>query len=399
MSTTVQTIQTLGDDRRRDSTTGAVSSDKKLRAIQSTLSEIHALSHWEFTRRVATIDLYADETDYGISALLGITDFKDVAELRRQDDHTVRFEYTDTDDFSVYSGKGNINNYFTVEKRKGVDVLRVRFLNQRQPVYLGDTSSYNGNGTWTANTSSSDATGVLTDDDEFRDSAGSVSFDVDVSQSVNNYAEVDVTASTSVDLTDYYGLGKVFGWWYIPTATYVTGATYRVGNDSSNYYTSSITTDSQNGSLTTGWNRVAFPIFSSASTGTVDLSTVDYFLFRHSYSASQSDDNNVRINGFQIKYPERHELVYYSSALVQDSSNVWQTNVSSVSDTILVPDRYREVVVNGYTSNLLMQMGKIQEATIYEQKFQRGLKGMAEEFGVNPKNEVKAFRPRIPYNS
>lgn len=397
MSTTVETIQTLADDRRRDSTSGTISSDKKLRAVASALNEIHSFAHWEFNRRVSSIQVYADETDYSVPDVLQISDLKDISELRKQDNHTQYFEYVDTDDFAVRSGNSDFSNYYTLERRSGTDILRVSTSTVKGVQVLGDTSAYDGDGSWTPETSTSDALSVSSDTQEYRAGGGSVMFNVDVSQSVNNYSEIYVSTTSQADLTDYYDFGKIFTWLYLPSATYVTGSTLTWGSSDSAYYYNSVTTNSQNGSFVKGWNRLAFNMNGASSSGSPDITAIDYLKFKLSYSASQADMTGVRLNGLTAKLPERLDLVYYSNATVLDSNGSYLSTPTSTTDTLIIPDRYREVVVNGTTSNLLMQMGKFDEASVYERKFQAGIQRMSQEYGIFKKNEVKSFRPSIPW--
>jgi len=396
MSIDVLTIQTIGDDRRRDSTSGAIDPNKKLRAVNDTLQRIHSHRHWDFTTRRQLFNYYQDEVDYNVPDVLSIADFKDVKDLRVDGEHTTRFTHLDPNAFAL---DGNNMNTFAVEYRLGDPILRINYADGPSMTTVGNTSDHDADGTWTADTSTSDATNVSTDTTEYIEGGGSVMYDIDVSQSVNNQADIYVTTSSSVDLSDYVDYGAAFLDWYIPAIDQITGATLRWGSSDSAYYTRSVTTAADNGTLVQGWNHLKFDWNGATSSGTPSASAIDYLLFRTSYSATQVDDTGFRINNLQFKLPKRFELLYYSSYVVRNSSGVWIPEATATSDVLLIPDRYRNVVVDGYVANLMSQMGKDDEAMMYERRFEKGLKDMAREFGTNVATANRTFRPAVRWNS
>lgn len=394
MATTVQTIQNLGDDRRRDSTSGSISTGKKLRAVISSMYEIRGFANWAFARRVKTIETFVEETDYDIVNTFGISDLSSPAEIRRPTDNTTQFEYIDYDDFDRRSGQGDSGDYFAIETRSFNDIMKIRFSSNKGQATIGDTSDHDANGTWAVG---DDATNVTTDTKVYKTGGGSINFDIDVSASVNNYASISVGTTTTVDLSDYEDYGSIFCWADIPNVTYVTGFTLRVGSSASNYVEMTTTTNSILGSLITGTNRLKFNMNGATTTGTVDYTTIDYIYFRVTYSASQTDDTDFRLNGLVAKLPEELELVYYSSYLAKNAAGAWIAEPTATTDELIIPDRYREVVAHGYTADLLRQMGKLNESSIYEKKTQRGLQLMGQEFGIFKNNKVTSFKPRIPW--
>lgn len=399
MSTTIQTIQSIGDDRRRDSTSGSIDSTKKLRAVVDTLQQIHSYANWNFTTRNKVINYFAAESDYNVPDVLSITDFKDVKDLRVEDDHTNRFLKVAPGEFDTRNGSGDTGNFFAVEYRLGDPMLRINYAGGATPTQVGNTSDHDADGTWTPDTSTSDATNVTTDTNEYRVDGGSVNFDIDVSQSVNNQADISVTTAATTDLSNFLDFGAIFGYWFIPAIDTITGATLRWGSSSSDYYSASTTTNTQNGSLEAGWNRVKFDMVGASSTGSPDIAAIDYLLFRTSYAAGQVDDTDYRINGFKFYIPSRLELLYYSSFTAANSSGTWISEPTATTDTILIPDRYREVVVQGYLVNLFGQMGKLDEMAIAQKRFDRMLAMMAREFGVFPRSESQAMKPVVRWPS
>ncbi len=398
MAITASTIFSAGDDRRRDASSGAIDSAKKLRALSSTLQEIHSEANWKFTTRTKIIDYFQGETDYNIIDSLSIADFKDVADLRMEDSHTARFSYLDSNSFDVRNGQSDSSMFYTVEYRLGTPILRINNPFGASRTLLGDTSDHDADGTWAADTTTSDATNIRTDTTEYREGGGSLRYDITVGQSVNNYADISVTTTSQTDLTDYRDFGSAFAWLYIPAIDQVTGITLRWGSSSSDYYSQSVTTNSQNGALETGWNRIKIPWSGASTTGSPTITAIDYILLRTSYGASQATDTDFRFNGLRFYLPTRMELLYYSSYTAKTSSGTWISEPTAETDILLIPDRYKEVVTLGYTANVLGQMGKNDESDKYHAKFRKALSRMSKELGVYPKGETKSFRPQIRWS-
>ena len=395
MSITVQTIQSLGDDLRRDSTSSAIDANKKLRAVNMTLSQIHSYAHWKFTTRQADIQVFTGDPDYNIVDTLGINDFKDVASLRYRDYGAVKFTNVDPNKFDLLNGKGSAEPLYSVEYRAGDPILRVNTGDVGGTTLVSDTYDHDANGTWTANTSTSDATNVTTDTQYYREGSGSINFDLTVGQSVNNYGEVYVSMSTSSDLSDYLDKASAFMWFDIPAIDSITGVTLFWGSDDSNYWSKSVTTNAQGAALATGWNRLKFDWSSATKTGTPNITAIDYVKVRVSYSASQSSDTDFRINGLRFSLPIDLDLLYYSSYLATNSSGTWIAEPTTTSDIVLIPDRYRHVITEGYTANLFGQMGKQAEEEKHYKRFMSLLKDMSKEFGTYQKTETKAFKPPV----
>jgi len=207
---------------------------------------------------------------------------------------------------------------------------------QTNYVILNSCESYDGDGTWTADTTNSDAANVATNNLRTRYNNGSVSFDIDVSQSANNYAEVYVTGRTkniSVDSLD--DVGVLFVWVYFPsTPTYVSSIRSRWGNDSSNYFEVTATTNWDGGSFGQGWNLVGFDWQDATETGTVDTANVDYLNFRFTYTASQTDVCGILLSLVVMRERRLLNLHYATDYLVvDDDETTLKEEFTDTSDT------------------------------------------------------------------
>lgn len=221
----------------------------------------------------------------------------------------------------------NINSYS--ESRNGANWLAL--INLVTPALtvatVNQASEYTGagQGTWVA-TAASDAANVRTNTLLFKTGAGSVSFDIDVSQSVNDFAEITNSTMTSVDLSasSIQDVGKLTVWVYLPSVTtQYTSFTMRWGSDSSNYYELTVTAQQNGGAFVQGWNTLAFDwstVTSAQTTGTPDNSAIDYLLFRATYPAGMTDQTGLCINGIYMREQKLCDWHYYSGYLVIDGT-------------------------------------------------------------------------------
>jgi len=190
-------------------------------------------------------------------------------------------------------------------------------------ILLHSCDSYDGNGTWTANTTSSDALNVRNDQLYTSDGSGSVAFDIDVSQSVNDYAEIAVPDMSSVDLSgeDLFEIAGITMDVYLPSlSSALTSFTLRMGSSASVYYDLTVTTQAGGAAFSAGWNHLIFDWSLMTETGAVDEANIDYLMFRVNYSSSMTDLTGVRIDNIQARQPEILTLGYSSYYLVLDKT-------------------------------------------------------------------------------
>lgn len=189
-------------------------------------------------------------------------------------------------------------------------------------VNLHSCDTFNGNGTWVANTSTSDAATVATDTLYFREGSGSVKFNITVGQSVSDYAEISNSTMTAVDLSvvSVANVGTMFAWVYLPSSTAYTSFTMRWGSSDSAYYESTVTTQFSGATFVQGWNQLGFDWSTATTTGSPSNSAIDFLLFRATYAASFSSQTGLRIDQIIMRQKSLLNLHYYSDYLVIDGT-------------------------------------------------------------------------------
>lgn len=128
-------------------------------------------------------------------------------------------------------------------------------------------------------------------------------FDIDVSASVNNYAELRNNSFGSINISEYItsGTGVIHGWVNIPDVTNITSVSVLLASDNFvNFatFTSSLRIDGS--PLANGWNHVRFNVEERVETLTPDYTAIDHVILRINYSAGQGDQSRFGFDEFRI---------------------------------------------------------------------------------------------------
>jgi hypothetical protein len=214
----------------------------------------------------------------------------------------------------------------------------LRFLYNYRTLFTTDTTTG-----WTVSDDGANLATTETNTNYYDETIGSRSgleFDVDVSVSGNNYATITGTGLPVKDLSDVANTGNFEFTLHIPDAYDVASVDFRVGNDSSNYYSCSFTTDYQGQSFKNGMNLFSIPWDTMTETGTVTDSALDYCYIRVNYSATQADMNNIVLSGI----------------LWVDESQVRQYRGNKIGQ-IEKSGEHNDVVDNRYSATFLNHTG------------------------------------------
>jgi hypothetical protein len=154
---------------------------------------------------------------------------------------------------------------------------------------------------WTA---SDDATSLSADTTEFQFGDKSIKFNISVSNSANNYATLVANLSSPVNLTSFIDKNSLDFWLEIPDVYFVTSVDFRIGSDSSNYWSYNFTTNYEGLPFENGVNYFSCPFSASTTppcflqpmtaTGSPNFGATDYVFFRINYSSSAINISNCR---------------------------------------------------------------------------------------------------------
>jgi hypothetical protein len=253
-----------------------------------------------------------------------------VIDLRPQVNRYKRDNYTQT-----YNKNFDINKdwslapSFTIQHNTGVKTIRINNKMLPMGATLDTATSITGNGTWAVDGTT--ATDLTTDDVQFVAGSSSLKFNLAASGSTGYIQNSTLTA---VDLTDYQGQSTIFYYVYLPTASNFTSLNIRWGSDTSNYWTSTATTDFFGNALVNGWNLIAAN-WNAATTkvGSPVYTAVDYV--RISYNYDGTAQTGVKLNNIVCRLGNILEIEYYSKYLFRNASTgAWQETVLDDSDLI-----------------------------------------------------------------
>ena len=209
------------------------------------------------------------------------------------------------------------------------------FLNagfQTAPTYttLHNMDTYDGDGTWAG---TNDATTVATDASTYKEGSGSVSFAIDVSNSTSNKATLTNSTMTSVDISgNELNNGGIMLWAYFTSGTDIKAIEVKFGSDSSNYYAVKNYQTVQGSKYADGWNRIFIPTINRQTTGTPDLSAVDYLQVNIVFDSGEEDQATCRIDN--IQYVDKYIEYWFTQQ---------STDLSADSDESVIPSQYQYV--------------------------------------------------------
>lgn len=315
--------------------------------VAKDIYEYPAPSDIQFTK---VIEMY-DEQDVRLE--IEATDPKHFFNLR----NPVLTRQQSTEIVSFQNPLGNRGDgTYAVEFRNGSPYFLIRsYSTNRVSSVVNTNDSYNGNGTWVA---SDDATNVRTDNQRYKEGAGSVAFD-----SSGGAVNVTITNSTmtAVDLTDLVSKGKAYVSLYIPS-TVPASVTLRWGNDASNYYQKQVTTCNNGLALVPGWNVLGFDWESATETGSVTDTLIDYVQLKITNSSA------VAITGYRldaIRFSLGREITpkYYSRFIVTDeTSSARKAEFETGGDTSVLYEDEDDLLITKATIIALKELREFKEA-------------------------------------
>jgi len=219
------------------------------------------------------------------------------------------------------------------------------------------------------------------------------------------------TLQSSLDLSDYEGVGVAFLAIMIPsgaTASNLTSLELRIGSDSSNYDSVSDTEGFLGAWVSGQWLLVAFDQAGAIATGTPDWSALDYVQVRLAHTGTFT---NFRVGGLWMSFPTPAQILYQSAAIFIASGTTTPTvAVTADTDTITLTDPAYNIYLQESALSVLQNTGasasdstslKINQMLDGNGTTDIGL--YARYRGDNPSQEIRStgtyYDTSMPYNS
>lgn len=329
---------------------GSSGQNNKNRALTLTLWDLQNEFQLPWSERTATLDYLDTVTEYsapdGLEKLLALT----------PDDFTERIDHKEVEEFERMDNRG-VTNISAMEIKNRTKVIRLKFNGRQSAASVDNASSYDGNGTWTADTSGSDASNVTTDEKVYRQFSGSVNFDVVVAQSANNYATIYNPSISAVDLSDEEDTAHFVLDFYLPSATNIssfdlfwTDQSGATPSTRTKYWTKNVTTQINSGAFATGWNVLDFDWATAIKTGAPNSAAIRYLEVRVNYSASQANDTDFRINYIRAVVPETVTYRFSTAYIAVNSSGTLIDEITAASDVLMfsgMDTKFMKAVISG----------------------------------------------------
>lgn len=298
--------------------------------MNETVRDVNQRVDIRSTRRRSTLtpNLYNGIFDYAAPTDLkgyGLIDIP--AQAKRSDGS---FFFIPTEEFEVKKPAGAV----AIDDYNGTRVLKVNSRLDDDSYLISELDALTaGGGTWSL---FGDGETLAADTDDYIKGNGSIKWNI--SAAGGTTAGIQNTGLNSFDLTDYLGgNGSAFVWVKINSITDLTNFILRLGNDSSNYYSKTITTQHDGTAFTTGWNLLRFDLTSLTETGTVTDTAIDYAAIYMTKATTKVSETDYKFDWLVLKKGEVHYVKYYSKYGWQTSAGAYQEN-SSADEDLLVAD-------------------------------------------------------------
>ncbi len=350
------------------------------RAVRFVLADIDMRS---MKRKSAlSPNLFGDMFEYTAPA-----DLKDraIVDLKRQVNRSQneKFVLVDEEEFDREKGLGR--EIFTIASDELAHILRIDG-GKTTKTTIHNCNSLTANGTWAV--VAGDASNLTLDGDNYIAGAGALNFDTAEGAAT---AAVELTGATQVDLTDHDEKSSIFVWVFIPDATdasgdAVTNFILRWGNDSSNYWSRTVTTNNEGATFYDGWNLLRFDWNGATETGTVNPAQIDYLRLTVTKPTTFAADTDWRVDEIVSRIGDIYDVIYFSRYGWQTSGGTYLEDATATTD-----------LVNAETDEIDMIVAKATELGSKELKEYKDAKDAKEEYEqLKDKYQFRYKSERIP---
>jgi len=394
MSLTVAEIQTNTNTYVGDTSTDRISAAERLQAITEATVWVQEELGNDLQNYTQEIEYYDTVNYYKVTT--DIADLLEGGDLRRSKyDQDRSFTHKSSRELAEDIGQNSGESSWTIERRDTDTYIGINHGSKYSAKMIENCDSLTNSGTWAEDDTGSDATNLTIDKEEFKTDTGSFNFDLDVSQSANDFATIKNTTLTAMDLTDYEDISAWLFQVYIPDSTYTTSFTIYWGSDTSNYWSATATTDIDGSTWADGWNRVKIKWEDATETGSPDITAIDFIAIRLTYNASQGDDTDYRIDDLIICRPEKLTFYYTTWKVGVDSSGDDVFAFGATTDIPYFSGMYDQLKypVAHKAASLLFNTLRLREDALAEEKEATKLLSKVKRLIPSSKtSEVKSFK-------
>ena len=267
--------------------------------------------------------------------------------------------------------------------------LKLSTVVEDNTVAIGNLDTLTGDGgTWAL---FGDGTNLTADTDNYIKGGGSINWDI--SSAGGTTAGIQNTSLSSHDISGHLANGSAFCWVYITSATNITNFILRLGSDSSNYHSWTVTTNNEGTTFYTGWNLLRWDLTSPTDTGTPVNTAIDYAVIYMTKTAGKVSETDYRFDWLVVKKGDYYNLVYYSKYMWQNTSGTYLEDSTSDQDYLNVDTEEYPLLVEKLTEHAGWEVGEEGVAEKAAQKYEK----LKEQHLRYSKSEAKGLHNRY-YN-
>lgn len=296
------------------------------------------------TQQKQNTTLYSGVTDYTIDTDIfgtNIIDIKPQGISRQKSDFVFKKMQDDFDRIKEYNWSGTMA---TFDYQNGTPIIRIVSTLTQPKLTLDTMNDITG---WTA---SGNASGLAEDQTFYYQNPASLRFNLASSGSQGILSKT----ISSVDLTDYSGVGVVFLALEMPDANHITSVALRLGSDNSNYY-SVTNTESTLGAFVAGeFMLIPFDLSTATTTLSPDITAIDYAGIYINYDGTAQ--TNVRVGGLWISLPTPAQILYSTAGLFK-VGDVVSNSITANTDEIILNDSAYTIYEYECALQILQQTG------------------------------------------
>lgn len=313
------------------------------------------------------------------------------------DDDGQPFARKSAEELRAEVGYGASESSFAIERRDSNHYLIVNHDSKYRALVASSCESLTSPATWQVDSTTSDATNLTVDTEDFTEGASSFNFDVDVSQSGNNKATIYTEDLPEEDLSDDADITSWLIDVKIPDVTYTSSWTLRWGSSNANYYSVTVTTDmNSNAFVADDWITLKFDWNGASVTGTPDDTAINYLHLTVNYSASQGDDTSYKVDNIRLVRPEKLDFHYTSWSVGTDTNGVDILKFSATTDIPYFSgqyDQYKFAVAEYAASRAFKDLRLYSDAVTAETDAEKQVNRLKNVIPKSLKRETRSFKP------
>jgi len=298
-------------------------------------------------------------------------------DLRRQRPRASFEKFFLVDEVEFDRKKGRREYIVSVSDDDLGKILRIDGVKGTTRAVIHNMNSVTANGTWAVGT---DASNITADTNNYIFGGASLNFDMAAGAATGF---IELTGATQIDLTNHDEVGSIFVWVFIPDYSDAQGDTVtnfilRWGNDSSVFWSRTVTTTNEGETFHDGWQLLRFDWNGATETGTVNPAQIDYVRFTVTKSTSLAADTDWRVDDIIARVGDIYDVIFYSKFGWTDSAGVYIEESSATTDLVVAHSDEIEIIAakaSEYASQELKELQDVQYFNAQYEQLKRRYRG------------------------